>query len=231
MELDKARATIDSIAETLGVRLEPALSSATVQHDGRLQLVVTLHDAPHTPFERSVLHSAFLGEMLEHFPKAVMQVHLPPVESLHTQEATRPTGTLDVGAWIGNQMDGVHSWAREAALMVTVSSYAKTVDAYPWRGKAAMKAMIPSFAHEMHENLHDGCKAVSLGNVDLILRPLESILNDSDQITLMQNVTRHNRGTLPCTLLEIYECVYDMVTRDVIRDPVIDRVFRIVFDV
>lgn len=229
MELDQARATIDSIAECLGVRLEPALSSVTVQHDGRLQLVVTLHDAPHTSFERSVLHSAFLGEVLEHFPKAVIQVHLPPVESL--QESTRPTGTLAVAEWIGEQMDGVHSWAREAALMVTVSSYAKAIEAYPWRGKAAMKAMIPSFAHDMQEQLNScGSKAVFLGNVDPVLRPLESILNVSDRITLMQDVTRHNHGTLPCRLLEVYECVYDMVTRDVLRDPVTDRVFPIVFD-
>ena len=215
------------IASDLNVELDELLCSVKHQQNQTLQIVVTLKTIPKSEDERSIFQSAFMCQIVDSFPDAVVQVHVPPPDWFVEPPLSFPSQSLDVESWIQDQATATNDMIQKLIVMTAVSCCRKVIHSYPWADKDQMEAKIPVLVREIKTS---GFATNAVVNVDRILIPLQTDISDTDFLLLMQDVILHKRRCSR-TLLELYEAVYEMVVQNRQRNPVTDAVFQTVFRV
>lgn len=227
---------VNRTAEQLNVQLEPFLCKCTIMDDGTPQMIVTLRHRTEDEEEVSLLRSAFMCEILEHAPNAMVQVHVPSPAAPYFPPRPRdahpvPRQNQNVNQWIQEQALGIHTWARDAAILFCTASFTRLVESYPWRDKKAMAASIDTFVREVLDNIKTGLHSpIMMGDPCRILVPLESILGELERSIVVNDVIIH-QGKIPSNVLDTYEGIYDLVMSGRSHNPLTAYVFHQIFQV
>ena len=227
MDIVSVMNVVRDIASDLDVALEPKLCSV-MHHNNKLQIVVTLNTVPRNEDEKTLMQSAFMCQIVNSFPDAVFQVHVPSPSQFVPPPVPVPSKSINVGAWIQGQVLGVQDWLQKATLTAADAAFRKVIDSYPWREKSLMQATVPILLSEIKTKVISGNSDFnSLGNVDRVLIPLKNFVTEADGKILMQEIIVYKK-CIPTSLLEVYEAVYDMVVNGS-QKPMATFVFQNVF--
>ena len=228
MDIGLVMNVVREIAYDLNVALEPKLCSV-MYHNDRLQIVVTTNTVPQNEDERSLMQSAFMCQIVDSFPDAVFQVHVPSPSQFVPPPDPVPFKSIDAGAWIQDQVLGVKHWAQLATLTAAGAAFRKVIDSYPWREKALMQALVPILFSEIKTKVMAGECDFCLEHVDRLLIPLKTYMSETDGMILMKEIIVCKK-CVPRSLLDVYEAVYDMVM-DGSQSPIANTVFEKAFQV
>lgn len=213
-------------ARDANLKIDPMLTSVTEDSDtGALTVLATISNFPNTHEEaelmRSALHAVLLDEFCNLVPELTVRVFVPPplrAEPLRLDDFWSVTKQCQdtppfaasgtVTDWIQSQVSGGNEYITNYFLTLVSSSYRRVIDAYPWRDRNAMQALVPKLVAETMTRLEAGVTDhASRGDVDAILPPLDAVLLPFDQSVVHAEITAM-LGRQPSSLLHLYECVF-----------------------
>lgn len=206
------RSRLHAIAADLNVRLDEKLTDVAMSADGTLYVSAMPDAFPTNDDERRLMQSALHAAILDSFAmdvpleKLVVQVIAPPVV------AKPPSTPCHASLWIQTQHHTINEFARITAHTMVESSYTRVLQAYPWRDIDNMLMRAVRLVEVFRTNLQFSVgtdPVLSNANVDALLPPIESLVNDFTTRVVVRDVTAF-LGRSPTSLLETYEGVYAM---------------------
>jgi hypothetical protein len=163
---------------------------------------------------QSALHVAVIDAFQNTGSALNVQIIVPmndpvPIHFTDVREVPNPSSV-----WIEQQRKTVNDFATTTAHTVVASVYAHVIQAYPWREEKNMREQLLRLLQTFKVNMkvtgqHD--PVISHGNVDALLPPIHTLINDYTARIVMRDVTRF-LGRPPDTMFEMYESVFAMRT-------------------
>jgi hypothetical protein len=198
-------------ASDLDLVLDPPLTTIR-QTDLGYSMVASVATFPEDDIARLLMQSALHVALHEEFGETVdIRVVVP--RPLKGPVITLPPVPNDAfpTVWMQEYLKLGHERVREYAIVFAHAAYTQAVYALPWRDAGAMAARIPALL-EMTALAVDTHRTVSvlMGNVDIILPPMEGLVLPMDRPVVEDEVARAI-GRPAATLMELYETVWRLV--------------------
>ena len=210
---------LKSISNDLHVNLDDSRMQAFINEETKIWNVhVTVKTSLSSPESTRLVQTSVHSALLDLFG---LESHINVyVQNYSNQEMKNFPNTIqNVQEWITKSAMSVDDFMLQAIRTTAHSAYERIVRAYPWRDEKSMLAKIPYLVYLHTESFKSG-QYMPLACCDDILRPLNTILKDQDEQTLLAEVPHRN------TLLDVYEHIYATV----VVNNKHSRAFRVVFD-
>jgi hypothetical protein len=215
---------------SMGLALDPDLSTVQVDAHGVVHVVATPDAFPHSADERrmqsSALHACLLEDLSECVSKDRLHVcvHAPPF---------CPETQTVVSSWIRTEITVVREYFVQSIRMLCRASCLRIINTYPWRAKDVMLTRMHTVVMKrLNASLDRGCRDPFLADacLDHLLIPMEQLLPCSKACEVVLDDLARHVTPLPESLLMRYETlyyVYKVATDDV--SPTTQYLARTVF--